>query len=368
MPRAGTGPDFIEALARGLEVIAAFRAGLRHLEPRRGRRGRPAWPVRPPVGSCSRSPSSATCACRTAARASVARSRRGCSTSASAYVRSQGLWDVARPHMQALVAQHPTSRARWPSSTARTSSTSRAWPYPRSLACRCRSAPVSRPSRPRWARCCSPPSPAADLEAVLAQPTRSGLVPRWQPDRDERDAALREVRARGWALTDEQLTLGIRSVAAPLRDGDRPGDRRGERQHARGRDVGGAARRRAPPVAAGARRGRSAQTSPVSPPCRTRAWPSDRTSVRRAEEHMAGPLSGVLVADFSRVLAGPYATMLLADMGAEVVKVESPDRRRDAHVDSTRPRRRLDLLPRHQPGQAVGRTRPARRGRPGARP
>lgn len=39
----------------------------------------------------------------------------------------------------------------------------------------------------------------------------------------------------------------------------------------------------------------------------------------------SGPLAGLLVADFSRVLAGPYATMLLADMGAEVVKVESPD-------------------------------------------
>ena len=41
-------------------------------------------------------------------------------------------------------------------------------------------------------------------------------------------------------------------------------------------------------------------------------------TVDRAE----GPLAGLLVADFSRILAGPYATMLLADLGAEVVKVE----------------------------------------------
>jgi crotonobetainyl-CoA:carnitine CoA-transferase CaiB-like acyl-CoA transferase len=39
---------------------------------------------------------------------------------------------------------------------------------------------------------------------------------------------------------------------------------------------------------------------------------------------MDGPLDGVLVADFSRILAGPYATMLLADMGADVIKVEGP--------------------------------------------
>src|SRR3978361_1991324 len=37
-----------------------------------------------------------------------------------------------------------------------------------------------------------------------------------------------------------------------------------------------------------------------------------------------GPLAGLLVADFSRVLAGPYATMLLADMGADVGQVEGP--------------------------------------------
>jgi crotonobetainyl-CoA:carnitine CoA-transferase CaiB-like acyl-CoA transferase len=42
------------------------------------------------------------------------------------------------------------------------------------------------------------------------------------------------------------------------------------------------------------------------------------------EPESTGPLAGVVVADFSRILAGPYATMLLADLGATVIKVEGP--------------------------------------------
>ena len=92
---------------------------------------------------------------------------------------------------------------------------------------------------------------------------------------------------------------------------------------------------------------------------------------------MSGPLEGLLVADFSRVLAGPFATMLLGDLGADVVKVEHPGGGDETrawgppfhHGDSTyylavnRNKRSvaLDLKTRRRPAGRPGPGRPGRR-------
>ena len=135
------------------------------------------------------------------------------------YVLSRGLWEIARPHMEALVARtrESTSIAQLDGSdivyVARVA-------VPKIVTLSVTIGTRFPAMQTSLGKVLLAALPAAEAERVLAEPSRSGITPRWQPDAAERAAALREVRARGWALTDEQLALGIRSVAVPLRDGD----------------------------------------------------------------------------------------------------------------------------------------------------
>jgi IclR family pca regulon transcriptional regulator len=58
-----------------------------------------------------------------------------------------------------------------------------------------------------------------ELAATLELPSRAGLPPYIGRSPEQLAAELIEVRARGWALADEELAPGVRSVAVPVRDG-----------------------------------------------------------------------------------------------------------------------------------------------------
>ena len=114
----------------------------------------------------------------------------------------------------------PASRRRWPSSTARTSSTSRGCRCPKIIALRVEIGtrfPAPQTSQGKVLLAALPPEA---LDAVLAdaQPLRAAAVHRARPA-TQLDDELARVRARGWALADEELAPGVRSVAVPVRDG-----------------------------------------------------------------------------------------------------------------------------------------------------
>jgi IclR family transcriptional regulator, pca regulon regulatory protein len=137
----------------------------------------------------------------------------------TACIAAQGIWDVARPHMLALVGKTGESSsmsqldgsdivymARVPVAKIIAISVHIGTRFP---------APATSMGHVLLADLTAP-----QLDATLATPSASDIIPRVVLSRAELDEVLAEVRERGWAQADELLSIGIRSIAAPVRDRD----------------------------------------------------------------------------------------------------------------------------------------------------
>jgi IclR family transcriptional regulator, pca regulon regulatory protein len=214
MTRRDPNPDFVEALARGLDVIRAFQP-------------------RQPAMSLAAVAAAAGLARPTARRILLTLQQMGYVRAADggfeltprvldlgmAYVLSRSRWDLARPHLERLVARTCES-----SSIAQLDGSDIVYvarvAVPKIVALAVTIGtrfPAMATSLGKVLLAALPPGAA---DRVLAEPSRSGITPRIQSSARQRAEVLRDVRARGWALTDEELAPGIRSIAAPLRGGD----------------------------------------------------------------------------------------------------------------------------------------------------
>ncbi|SFF84418.1 IclR family transcriptional regulator domain-containing protein [Blastococcus tunisiensis] len=213
MAGRGTGPDFVEALARGLDVLASFDAAHRSMS------------LTEVAAAAGLARPTARRLLLTLEELGFVRSSGGAFsltpkvlTLGMAYAGSLGLWEIARPHLEALVAGtgESSSMAQLDGSdivyVARVS-------VPKIIALRVEIGtrfPAVQTSQGKVLLAALAPD---ELAATLAVPSRAGLPAYIGRSADQLQAELTEVRARGWALADEELAPGVRSVAVPVRDG-----------------------------------------------------------------------------------------------------------------------------------------------------
>jgi IclR family pca regulon transcriptional regulator len=214
MAGRGAGPDFVEALARGLDVLACFDAGHRRM-------------------TLSEVAATAGLARPTARRLLLTLEELGFVRSAGgafeltpkvltlgmAYVSALGLWEIARPHLEELVARTGESSSMAQLDGADILYVARV-SVPKLIALRVDIGtrfPAVATSQGKVLLAALAPD---ELAATLAQPSRAGLPACIGRPRDQLLDELIEVRARGWALADEELAPGVRSIAAPVRDRD----------------------------------------------------------------------------------------------------------------------------------------------------
>ena len=215
MAGRGVGPDFVEALARGLSVLSCFDA--RH----------PRMTLTEIAAASGLARPTARRLLLTLAELGYVRAEGGSFALTPrvlglgmAYVNALGLWDIARPHMENLVAstRESSSMSQLDGSdivyVARVA-------VPKIITLRVSIGTKFPAVRTSQGKVLLAALDDTVLRHVLALPSDAGLPP-YANERsfaDIRDE-LRTVRARGWALADEELAPGIRSVAAPVRDGD----------------------------------------------------------------------------------------------------------------------------------------------------
>ncbi len=204
--------DFVEALARGLDVIAAFGPTALELS------------VSDVAGRTGLARPTARRLLMTLEQLGYVRSVDGVYSLTTRILRlgtagiaAQGMWDVARPHLQGLVRRTGESSSMSQLDGSDIVYTARV-PVPKIIAFSVGIGTLFPAVATSMGRVLLSDLDTDELDAILDEPTRSGIIPRVIPSRAELDERLAEVRDQGWALSDEQLSVGVRSIATAVRD------------------------------------------------------------------------------------------------------------------------------------------------------